>query len=309
MPTSIEWTDEVWNPTLGCSRISPGCDNCYAIAVAHRGLTPAHRGLTIRRPGEQPDWTGELRLLPDRLNLPSTWTTPRRVFVDSMSDLFHKAVPEQHIADVFDAMACHGPTALHTFQILTKRPHRMAQILNRWHHDFGYIGAPNVWLGTSIETDRYTYRADHIRQTPAAVRFLSLEPLLGPLPSLDLAGIDWVIVGGESGPGARPMHPDWVRDIRDACTDAAIPFLFKQWGTWLPYENDPQPPFLIGQDGELIDGHHLPAELTETCRPVRRDGITWWWPGGLEDCVYRRGPKDRRLLDGRTWDELPEARR
>jgi hypothetical protein len=163
---------------------------------------------------------------------------------------------------------------------------------------------PNVWLGTSIESDRYSFRASLLRYTPAAVRFLSCEPLLGPLPSLDLTGIDWVIVGGESGPGARPMNPEWVRTIRDRCIDAGIPFFFKQWGSWLPYEEDAQPPFWNGQDGSSIDGHHLPADLSEGDQTGG-----WWWPDCDPDSpIYRRARrKGLRLLDGRTWDEYPTA--
>lgn len=255
MPTDIEWTrgddgspGETWNPLVGCSRVSPGCDHCYAIGVAHRGMSPQHRGLTIKRPGERTDWTGEVREVPHLLEKPFTWRRPRRVFVNSLSDLFHPDVTLDFILSVFTTM---GNTPRHTYQVLTKRPQRMAKIVDAICWDVepdGTMAAyawpgrqsavdhetggepteadldgggeehlPNVWLGTSIENDRYTFRADHLRATPAAVRFLSLEPLLGPLPSLDLTGIDWVIVGGESGPGARPMDPEWVLDIRDRC--------------------------------------------------------------------------------------------
>lgn len=231
--TAIQWTDETWNPTVGCSRVSPGCDNCYAIGVAHRALQPAHEGLTIKRPGERTDWTGVVRLLPDRLTTPLTWRTPRMVFVDSMSDLFHPDVPDHFISDVFDVMACHGPIARHTFQVLTKRPQRMAKLLGVWAHEDGYVGAPNVWLGTSIESYRYAWRADHLRATPAAVRFLSLEPLLDDVPTLDLTNIDWVIIGGESGPGARPVDPDWVRSIVHRCRSAgARPFVKQLGSVW-----------------------------------------------------------------------------
>jgi protein gp37 len=168
---------------------------------------------------------------PGELDRPLTWTKPRMVFVNSMSDLFHSDVPDQFIADVFDVMACHGPIAMHTFQVLTKRPQRMATLLNQWAETEGYHGSPNVWLGTSIESERYTFRADHLRATPAAVRFLSCEPLLGPLPSLDLGGIDWCIIGGESGPGARPMDLAWARDLVDRCRAADVPVFVKQLGT------------------------------------------------------------------------------
>ena len=284
MGTAIEWCDEVWNPTVGCSRVSPGCDNCYAIGVAHRAMQPAHEGLTVRRPGDRTDWNGTVRELPDRLDTPLRWRNPRRVFVDSMSDLFHNEVTDAFVGGVWDTMA-HAQQ--HTFQVLTKRPQRMQRYLSTMHalgtwrrHDLMWCGPtelplPNVWLGTSIESDRYTWRADHLRNTPAAIRFLSLEPLLGPLPSLDLTGIDWVIVGGESGPGARPMHPDWVRDIRNRCADAGIPFFFKQWGDWVP---DPA--------GEP---HHFGEELVPLSRPGKKAA--------------------GRELDGATWDEMPEHAR
>lgn len=218
MTTNIGWTDETWNVTVGCSRISTGCDSCYAIGVAHRAMQPAHEGLTIRRPGGV-DWTGEVRCLPGRLELPFRWVKPRRVFVDSMSDLFHPDVPESFITDVFDVM---GRADRHIFQVLTKRPRRMAEILRRW------TPTVNVHLGVSIENDRYVWRADHLRATPAAVRFLSLEPLVGPMPSLDLAGIDWVVVGGESGPRHRTMDIGWLADICERCTAAGVPLFVKQ---------------------------------------------------------------------------------
>ncbi len=220
--SSIEWTDKTWNPTVGCSAVSPGCDHCYAVTVARREMQTAHKGLT--RGG---DWTGEVRLLPDRLETPLHWRKPRRVFVDSMSDLFHPDVPGRFIADVFNVMA---RCPQHTFQVLTKRPQRMRAVLDALCWD---AQLRNVHLGTSIESDRYVFRADHLRATPAAVRFLSLEPLLGPVPSLDLTGVGWVIVGGESGPGARAMDPEWVRDIRERCAEAGVALFVKQAGVVL----------------------------------------------------------------------------
>lgn len=298
-PTGIQWTDETWNPTVGCSKVSEGCGigggGCYAINVAHRAMQPAHVGLTIQRKGERPDWTGEVRCLPERLDTPLKWRRPRRVFVDSMSDLFEPAVPSTFIASVFATMA---RSPQHTYQVLTKRPQRMAVLLDNEvmlaHVENDVLGAggsvefewplPNVWLGTSIELDNYVFRADHVRATPAAVRFLSLEPLLGPLPSLDLTDIDWVIVGGESGPGARPCRSTWVRDIRDRCVAAGVPFFFKQWGAFVP----------TGPGCGCPDRY--------------RDGAwqvgTEFWP------VWRVGKKAAgRVLDGRTWDEMPVADR
>lgn len=222
MSTSIEWTDETWNPAVGCEHISPGCDHCYAATVASRQMQPAHEGLTIGR-----KWNGQVRTLPDRLGDPLKWRKPRRIFVGSMTDLFHRDVPDAFLRGVWGTMA---EAKHHTFQVLTKRPQRMSSFvasLPEWGQQL-----PNVWLGTSIESDRYAWRADRLREIPAAVRFLSCEPLIGPLPSLTLSyGIDWVIVGGESGPGARPMDPEWVRDLRDRSVGWGVAFLFKQWGS------------------------------------------------------------------------------
>ena len=214
MTTAIEWTDETWNPTTGCDRVSPGCDNCYALTMAARlkGMGQAK----YQNDGD-PRTSGPgfgLTVHPDTLDAPLKWRKPRRVFVNSMSDLFHPDVPEEFIDEVWRTMST---AREHTFQILTKRPQRACSWSWHWY-DCDHGGnlttscrfcapLPNVWLGTSIENDRYTFRADHLRATPAAVRFLSLEPLLGPLPSLDLTGIDWVIVGGESGPGRGRCTP------------------------------------------------------------------------------------------------------
>lgn len=345
--SKIEWTDATWNPTVGCSRVSPGCDGCYAIGVAHRAMQPAHEGLTIRRPGERTDWSGEVRTLPGRLATPLHWRKPRRVFVDSMSDLFHPDVPAEFIGSVWATMA---RAHQHTFQVLTKRPQRMASVLDAWVEEGERGGSagggpiwrdhhlrwnesrawplPNAWLGTSIESDQYAWRADHLRATPAAVRFLSLEPLLGPLPSLDLGcscghgrrqhypfgdcgwcgaeeddspvcrsydGIDWVIVGGESGPGARPMHPDWVRDIRDRCVAAGVPFFFKQLGAWTWSDGrlpPTEPDLYLHTDGR-----------TATEGEALADGGDW-------QGMWHVGKKAAgRQLDGETWGEMPVVTR
>lgn len=199
-------------------------------------MQPAHAGLTVRRAGEPADWTGEIRFLPERLDVPLRWRKPRRVFVNSMSDLFHPDVTVDMLRPIWDVMV---RTPQHTYQILTKRPQRMAGMLGPSGIGFYAVGRrppslaipcpqPNIWLGTSIESARYTFRIRHLQQTAAAVRFLSLEPLLGPLPQLNLDGIGWMIVGAESGPGARPMHDDWVRDLRDQAVGAGIPFFYKQ---------------------------------------------------------------------------------
>lgn len=223
--SAIEWTDATWNPTTGCDRVSPGCDHCYA-------LTLSKRLKAMGQPKYQND--GDPRTSgpgfgitehPSALELPRTWRSPRRVFVNSMSDLFHPQVTTEFIIRVFQVIV---DTPQHQYQLLTKRPKRAAALAGElpW--------AANVWLGTSIESDDYVDRADALRRVPAAVRFLSLEPLLGPLPSLALSGIDWVIVGGESGPQARPMDPAWVIELRDRCVDESVPFFFKQWGGRTP---------------------------------------------------------------------------
>jgi len=220
--SSIEWTGATWNPTTGCDRTSPGCDNCYALTLARRLKA---MGVEKYQNDGDPRTSGpgfRLTLHPDALDVPRRWRAPRFVFVDSMSDLFHPDVPDEFIDQVLAVM---HQTPHHTYQLLTKRSKRLLARAEKldW--------PPNLWVGVSIESDPYTFRARHLAQvTSAAVRFLSLEPLLGPLPSLDLAGIDWVIVGGESGPNYRPIDPGWIRDLRDHSTAAGVPFFFKQWG-------------------------------------------------------------------------------
>ena len=210
--SSIEWTEETWNPLTGCTKISPGCKHCYAERMATRLQAMGQRNY---RNGFQ------LTLHEQALEIPLRWRTPRVVFVNSMSDLFHKDVPAEFIHRVFDVMR---RASDHTFQVLTKRADRLEHLAP----DLPW--PDNVWMGVSVERDDYTCRIDHLRRTGAKVKFLSLEPLLGPLPDLDLRGIDWAIVGGESGPKARPMDPGWVRDIRDQCLAADTAFFFKQWG-------------------------------------------------------------------------------
>jgi protein gp37 len=210
--SSIEWTDSTWNPVTGCTKISPGCKHCYAETFAERW-----RGV----PGHPYEQGFDLRMWPERLHLPLSWKKPRMIFVNSMSDLFHEAVPAAFISKIFRTMQ---EAYWHTFQILTKRGDRLAALSGRFPWPI------NVWMGVSVESPRYAHRIEHLRSVQAAVRFLSIEPLLSPIRSLPLADIDWVIVGGESGPGARPMSPDWVRDIRDSCGAKGVPFFFKQWG-------------------------------------------------------------------------------
>ncbi len=219
----IEWTEATWNPVAGCTVLSPGCTNCYAMRMARRLEAmgqPKYAG-TTRISGGRAKWNGVIRLDEASLNLPATWKVGRRIFVNSMADLFHDKVPLAFIRRVFATMT---QTPQHTYQILTKRAERLEQLS-------GKLDWPeNVWMGVSVESADYVWRIDHLRRTPAAVKFLSLEPLLGPLPKLKLRGIDWAIAGGESGPGARPVEYEWVRSIRDQCVRENVAFHFKQWG-------------------------------------------------------------------------------
>ena len=210
--TSIEWTDATWNPVRGCVKISPGCKHCYAERLANR----------LKLMGQENYRNGfEVTLQPQMLELPLRWKTPKRIFVNSMSDLFHEDVPLAYIKDVFQVMQ---HAYWHQYQVLTKRSERLLELSGQlsW--------CPQIWMGVSVENEDYVERIDHLRQTVARVKFLSLEPLLGPMRNLSLCGIDWVIVGGESGPGARPMDPAWVTHIRDQCVRAGVAFFFKQWG-------------------------------------------------------------------------------
>jgi protein gp37 len=235
--SSIEWTDATWNPVTGCTKISPGCKHCYAERLAIR----------LRAMGNPRYRNGfRLTLHHDQLALPLRWRDPRRIFVNSMSDLFHEDVPEDFIHSVFAIMA---RAHWHVFQVLTKRAGRLAEVASRlpW--------PSNVWQGVSVENDRYTSRAVELVKVPAAVRFLSVEPLLGPIAHLPLDGIDWVIVGGESGPGHRPIKLEWVRAIRDQCEQAGVAFFFKQWG-------GPRPK----SGGRLLDGR----QWSEMPRAFRR---------------------------------------
>jgi protein gp37 len=210
--TAIEWTEATWNPVTGCSKVSPGCAHCYAEAFAERW-----RGL----PGHPYEQGFELRLWPARLEQPLRWRRPRLIFVNSMSDLFHEDIPDEFVAEVFDVMV---RAEHHVFQILTKRPDRLVALSSRlpWPE--------NVWMGVSIENRRFVSRADALRAVPAAVRFISAEPLLGPLDGLVLDEIDWLIAGGESGPRFRPVKADWLRNLRDRCVEEGVAFFFKQWG-------------------------------------------------------------------------------
>lgn len=315
MSTKIQWTDETWNPLAGCSVVSAGCKNCYAMRMAHRleamgqakyqGLTRVVNGNAV--------WNGRVNLDEAALNIPKRWTKPRRVFVNSMSDLFHDSVPDDFIYSVFTTMS---QTPQHTYQVLTKRPERMCELLNQWNKPDAVINLPNVWLGVSVENqDAADERIPLLLMTPATVRFLSCEPLLGPVSITDQEywdwryaygfypkgmfrkPIDWVIVGGESGSNARPMHPDWAKGLRDQCIEAEVPFFFKQHGEWIgdsqiQRDNPMQWPMFgkahfggLNAQGEWHEGEYSQS---------------------MGECMYRIGKHGAgRLLDGRTWDEYP----
>ena len=340
--SAIEWTDATWNPTRGCARVSPGCANCYAERFAHRfsGKGQRYEGLT-KQTKAGPRWTGVVRLADEKtLTQPLDWKKPRRIFVESMSDLFHESVDEFSLRLIFDAMAI---CQQHTFQVLTKRPERMKEWVSshQWVRSFedrnglpSYITydinnqrhresklasgsvpyLPNVWLGTSVENQEWANRrVPALRDTPAAVRFLSCEPLLGqinlrggiygfPVPgepvkvrycgtSLEggMGAIHWVIVGGESGPGARPMHPDWARNLRDQCASAGVAFFFKQWGQWAPWTSEPT--WKVLRDERIVD--IIGGENTSMYHRPQR--------------MHRAGKKlAGRLLDGREHNEFPQ---
>lgn len=348
--TSIEWTDKTWNPTRGCSLVSAGCTHCYAMKQAHRFSGPGGKYEGLTRPGANgPIWTGKVRLAPQMLDAPLRWTKPRRIFVDSMSDLFHEDVPDDFIAAVFGVMAM---TPRHTYQILTKRADRLPKWFE-WlraeydgpcdqnavlqtslgqYHRGDYEASddafedmldadwplPNVWIGVSVE-DQATAdeRIPHLLRAPAAVRFLSIEPLLSPVrlnlmdwydwadgshcvvPRNRSSRPDWVIVGGESGPKARPMHPDWARSIRDQCVAAGVPYFFKQWGEWCPVSDD------TPTGSKLVFVHEL-GGVVPAASPYEPGCPCDSSPREAE--MVRVGKKAAgRRLDGRTWDEFPEV--
>jgi protein gp37 len=309
--TGIEWTDSTWNPVTGCTEVSPGCDHCYAKTFAERW-----RGTE----GHYFENGFDVQLRPDKLDLPLRWKKPRRIFVNSMSDLFHDDVPSDFIAKVFAITAL---TPQHTFQILTKRHARMRSLLHAdyfrvnvrghiaWWSDYlnlelpvPYWPLPNVWLGVSAENQQWAnLRIPTLLDTPAAVRFISAEPLLGPISIFasskidDDPGLDWVIAGGESGRGARPMHPGWIRSLRNECTFNGVPFLFKQWGEWT----------LSAQYGATRPGQRRLVYLDGPSAEIGRDYASGapLQPGS--QLMYRAGKHAAgRELDGRTWDQYPQ---
>lgn len=346
--TVIQWTDRVWNPVRGCSMVSAGCENCYAMRQAHRfsGQGQPYANLTEVGP-HGPRWNGKVTLHPELLDLPLRWRKPSRIFVNSMSDLFHEDVPDSFIDSVFAVMSV---TPRHTYQILTKRPERMRAYIRQQRH--GYIWAqaykingiqppsgrvpppfpyPNVHLIVSCEDQKTAdERIPILIDTPAAVRGVSLEPLIGPVDLSSIGGkkeprrLDWVIVGGESGPNARPMHPDWVRSIRDQCHAAGTAFFFKQWGAWKPicemYNKESSALYKSNkkarqhEDQDVIDelyGKHC----TVKSRAVRFDGEAFpshsgkgyelinGHPGML--CFKVGTKKAGRTLDGQEYNEFP----
>lgn len=336
--SKIEWTDATWNVVIGCTKVSPGCDNCYAIRTAHRFQEHPNPKVSSAYAGTEADgdWTGRVNLVEDRLSLPLTWKRPRRIFVNAQSDLFHDEVPDEFIARVWAVMAL---ASWHTFQVLTKRHGRMRSLLNSEHFKdlvavemAGPLNptprAPldlhwprrNVWLGVSVEDQaRADIRIPALLDTPAAVRWLSCEPLLGPVDlvqSINVdplaayhfqpGGIDWIVVGGESGPGSRPMHPGWARSLRDQCVAAGVPFLFKQWGEWAPagYEN--------GTHLLQVTGDYVTRASGTVANPYGhgsgpQDLVDRGHPGWTR--IRRPGKKlAGRVLDGRTWDEYPVER-
>src|SRR5256885_1094929 len=237
----IEWTESTWNPVTGCTKISPGCKHCYAERMAGR----------LRAMGQGNYRNGfELTLQPQMLELPLRWKKPQRIFVNSMSDLFHKNVPADYVRRVFDVM---GRAHWHQFQILTKRSDRLLELspMLDWR--------PNIWMGVSVENADYLFRVHDLRRTGAFIKFLSIEPLLGPVANMDLRGIDWVIVGGESGPGARPMRREWVIDVRRQCRAAHVAFFFKQWGG-----------VNKKKAGRMLDGRSYDEMPVLVAEPVRR---------------------------------------
>lgn len=223
--SKIEWTDVTWNPVAGCTIATSGCTNCYAMRMAARleamGVQK-YKGLT-RRSGGRSVWTGRVNLDVSALTAPYKWRAPRKVFVNSMSDLFHEQVPEEFIARVWNVMA---ETPQHTYQVLTKRPDRMRTVLAK----AGFRRSSNIWIGTSVEDSAVLHRIEELRATPAVLRFISFEPLIGSVANADLCGIDWAIVGGESGPRSRVMDPGWVDEIEALCRRTGTAFFFKQWG-------------------------------------------------------------------------------
>lgn len=313
--SSIEWTDATWQPITGCSVVSPGCTNCYAMRLAGTRLQhhPSRANLTTMTKAG-PVWNGAVRLNREWLTQPLGWKKPKRIFVCAHGDLFHEAVPDDWILDVFTIMAIAGH---HTFQVLTKRADRMCDFLNRpgllddiYTNWTSFSGAPrevyswplhNVWLGCSAEDQRrYDERRRWLDETPAKVKFWSIEPMLGPIDmKIQFVKPDWIIVGGESGPSARPMHPDWARSIRDQCAAAGVPFFFKQWGAWKNGSDFADDAKVVCRDGRVFENTIGAAVDADSARPIMAHNPT----------LMRNVGKKRagRLLDGVEHNGVPAA--
>ncbi|ORA38084.1 DUF5131 family protein [Mycobacterium aquaticum] len=364
--TGIEWTDATWNVVIGCDKVSPGCDHCYAIRTAHRMQSNPNPKVVEPYAGTESggEWTGRVNLVEDRLSLPLQWKRPRRIFVNAQSDLFHDQVPDEYIAKVFAIMLL---AQRHTFQVLTKRHGRMRSLLNShafWTRvlyealDPGLPAGdrdglqlslhylPNVWLGVSTENQQWAdIRIPALLDTPAAVRFISAEPLLGPIDLLNVARrnvltgvgnriamttlrsprethiitpacLDWVITGGESGPGARPAHPQWFRSIRDQCQSAGVAYLHKQHGEWIEdvteHPADPElgidePYRVLNVPSDAKSGNRCAMHLSGSMALTPDNPFNPFRAGHGGWTAMRRVGKTRagRVLDGRTWDEYP----
>lgn len=297
MTSKIEWTELVWNPVTGCTPISEGCQNCYAQRM--------HKRLQAMGQAKYKFDFNNVKRVPYELNK-DFGKKPKLIFVNSMSDLFHKDIPDEFINDVISTCYCHTK---HTFQILTKRSERLK--------DFSYTNLSflrsNVWLGVSVELAKYKNRIDDLRKTNAKVKFISFEPLLGDVGELDLTGIDWVIVGGESGPGARPMHPDWVRNIRDQAIAQGCKFMFKQWGEhFTNYQNmcSGVPMFKMFKDKQHWINKAASGDTPQIGfnGKIMKCGLDFEDPAVYPVCVMHKVGKKKagRELDGRIWDEFPE---
>ena len=302
--STIEWLNfpgykpASWNCIKGCTRKSRGCENCYAEVMAARFSKPGQwgHGIAEMRGGDH-RWTGRVELVAqEKVDLPLRWRKPRCIFVNSTSDLFHERLSVAAIHAVFSVME---RCPRHVFIALTKRAERMRS------YCYAMRPLPNVVLGVSVEDRSTMHRIDDIRATAAACRMISFEPLLEDLGKIDLTGISWAVTGGESGPGARPMHPDWARSIRDQCQAAGVPFFFKQWGEWVPWEEE-QIPWVKAQNGAAMDGNLLPDINGMSNAKRWTDALLYEGDGW---CIHERVGKHRagRLLDGRTHDEFPEV--
>ncbi len=296
--SGIEWTDATWNPVVGCKPVSEGCDHCYAAREASGRLAshPVYHGLAANGV-----FNGLVRVLPDRLDQPLRWQRPRRIFVNSMSGLFHRGIDLDFQARIFEVME---RATNHTFQVLTKRPEIMKRRLRSIYGNCR-VGS-HIWIGTTIESGKHRNRADHLREIPASVRFISAEPLLGPIDALNLDGISWVVAGGESGPGARPMHPDWVRGLRDVCQAQDVAFLFKQWGEWAPGSPDREGSFLTGT-ARTVQEHAL-IDFEGNVRD-RNELSTFNVPGDWTEMTRYGRRQTGRELDGVVWNEYPDGSR